>query len=171
MPVRYHLTAFIYAHRCSSPSVTVTRSRTDKSTGNLHRHITACAPVAPDNQSITKFAHGSTYSKERMRYLLAVWIARRHRPFAIVEDDELKAIFRMLDGSVDIPSRITVSRDVREIFGMARKQVGKILREYPGRLHLALDGWTSPNVYSFLGVTVHRVVNGKMSQFILDFIR
>ncbi len=106
-----------------------------------------------------------------MRYLLAVWIARHHRPFAIVEDEELRAIFRMLDGNVDIPSRTTISRDVREIFAMARVQVGKKLRDYPGRLHLGLDGWTSPNVYSFLGVTVHRVVNGKMAQFILDFIK
>lgn len=106
-----------------------------------------------------------------MRYLLAVWIARRHRPFAIVEDPELRAIFHMLFDKVEIPSRSTVSRDVREVFAATRKQIRSLLRAYPGRLHLGLDGWTSPNVFSFLGVTVHRVVEGKVKQFILDFIR
>lgn len=106
-----------------------------------------------------------------MRYLLALWIARRHRPFAIVEDPELLAIFEMLYAKVETPSRSTVSRDVREIFAVTHKHIGQLLKAHPGRLHLGLDGWTSPNVYSFLGVTVHRVVDGKATQFILDFIR
>lgn len=77
----------------------------------------------------------------------------------------------MLYAKVEVPTRTTVSRDVWEIFDITRKNVGKILQEYPGRLHLGLDGWTSPNVYSFLGVTVHRVVNGKVVTIILDFIK
>ncbi len=106
-----------------------------------------------------------------MRYLLAVWISRRHRPFLIVEDEELIAIFKMLYSKVEIPSASTISRDVREVFALSRKHVAKILQDYPGRLNLCLDGWTSPNVISFLGVTVHRVVDGKVVGFILDFIR
>lgn len=106
-----------------------------------------------------------------MRYLLSIWVARRHRPFQIVQDPELIAIFRMLFAKVEIPSPSTISRDVREIFGLARSHVAKVLQDYPGRLHLGFDGWTSPNVLSFLGVTVHRVVDGKVVYFILDFIK
>ena len=155
---------------CSSNAVVI-RHRRDTSTGNLAQHAAACAgAVVPDHKSINMFAHGSTYTKPRFRYLLAKWIFRNHRPFAIIQDKELLQILRMLYAKVEVPSPNTVSRDVREIFALTRKQVGNILQEYPGRLHLCLDGWTSPNVYSFLGVTVHRVVNGDMKTFILDFI-
>jgi putative exporter of polyketide antibiotics len=44
-------------------------------------------------------------------------------------------------------------------------------QSYPGRLHLCVDGWTSPNVIAFLGATVHWVVDGRMESLILDFIK
>ena len=44
-------------------------------------------------------------------------------------------------------------------------------QSYPGRLHLCVDGWTSPNVIAFIGATVHWVVDGHMQSVILDFIK
>ncbi|KAK7693998.1 hypothetical protein QCA50_003574 [Cerrena zonata] len=63
-----------------------------------------------------------------------------------------------------------VSRDVQVIFKIAKVHVAKYLQEHTGRLHICIDGWTSPNVISFLGITVQRVVNGRMEAFVLDFI-
>jgi hypothetical protein len=40
-----------------------------------------------------------------------------------------------------------------------------------GKLHIGVDGWTSPNVFSFLGITVHQVIEGRIQMFILDFIK
>jgi hypothetical protein len=40
---------------------------------------------------------------------LALWVARRHRPFTIVEDKELVDIFMDLNNKVEVPSRFTVS--------------------------------------------------------------
>lgn len=59
---------------------------------------------------------------------LALWVSRRHRPFAIVEDDELVDIFKDLNNRVEVPSRSTVSRDVKEIFDVSRKQVAAMLK-------------------------------------------
>jgi hypothetical protein len=59
---------------------------------------------------------------------IALWVARRHRPFAIVEDDELIEIFMDLNNKVEVPSRFTVSRDVKEIFELSRKRVAEILK-------------------------------------------
>jgi hypothetical protein len=59
---------------------------------------------------------------------LALWVSRRHRPFAIVEDDELVDIFKDLNNRVEVPSRSTVSRDVNEIFDVSRKQVAAMLK-------------------------------------------
>jgi hypothetical protein len=44
-------------------------------------------------------------------------------------------------------------------------------QSYPGRLHLCIDGWTSPNVIAFLGAMVHWVIDGHMQSLILDFIK
>lgn len=84
--------------------------------------------VAPPGQGINDFAHGSTYSKARMRYLLAVWVVRRHRPYTIIQDDELLAIFRMLYSRVEVPHPTTLSKDVKEMFVIAQKNVAKELQ-------------------------------------------
>ena len=45
------------------------------------------------------------------------------------------------------------------------------MKAYPGKLHIGSDGWSSPNVVAFLGVTVHWIVDCKMVSTILDFIK
>ena len=40
---------------------------------------------------------------------ITIWVARRHRPFAIVDNDELVDIFMDLNNKVQVPSSITVS--------------------------------------------------------------
>ena len=53
---------------------------------------------------------------------------------------------------------------------MARRTDG-LLQELPGAIHICLDGWTSPNVISFLGVTAHWHDAGEIKHIILDFIQ
>jgi hypothetical protein len=74
------------------------------------------------------FASGSTYSEPRLRYLLSMWCARRHRPFAIVADPELIEIFTMLHARTNVPHPITVARDVREIFRLCKQNVVSMLK-------------------------------------------
>ena len=112
-----------------NPSVVVTRVWHDESTSNLVRHADRCTPGATTlTTSISAFAHGSTYSYPKFRMKLALWIARCHRPFAIVEDNELIDIFMDLNNKVEVPSRITVSPDVKEIFQISRVKVAEILQ-------------------------------------------
>jgi len=59
---------------------------------------------------------------------LALWVAHRHRPFAIVEDEELVDIFRDLNNKVEVPSRWTVSHDVQEIFRISQVNLASILQ-------------------------------------------
>lgn len=112
-----------------SPSIIVSRVRHDESTSNLVRHADKCAPGAmTGTSSITSFAQGSTYSYPKFRLKLALWVSRRHRPFSIVEDEELIDIFTDLNNKVEVPSRITVSRDVKEIFLISRVKVASMLQ-------------------------------------------
>lgn len=126
---------------------------------------------APAEQTIDDYAHGIKYSPACVRYLLALWCARRHRPFTIVEDPELRELLRMLYPKVNLPSRKTVSRDVRAIVEDGRERVKAMLLSHPGKLHICVDGWTSPNVIAFLGVTVHWQEGHEIQHLILDFIK
>ena len=106
------------------PSRHVDRSDYEDSTGNLRRHVLACDPEeTPENEMITSYAQGVTYSAPRVRFLLAMWCARRHRPFAIVDDPEFRELLGMLYARVQIPSRHTVSRDVQTIMDDTRARV------------------------------------------------
>lgn len=111
------------------PSCTVTRKRADDSTSNLTRHIKRCAPKkTPQTQLITAYTSGSSYSKAKFRYLVTMWIVRHHRPFRIVEDEELVELFQMLYAQVHVPTRNSISRDVQEIYTMTKKSIGRMLR-------------------------------------------
>ena len=117
-----------------NPSQFTTRARDNDSTSNLVRHVKECdGKHAPDEQAITKFARGSTYDKAHFRYLVTCWVTQCHRPFSIVSDPPLQKMFQMLYSKVDIPSDTTVSRDVREVYQLAKKHVSKVLQVWFSR--------------------------------------
>jgi hypothetical protein len=88
-----------------------------------------CEPKdSASTRAITTFAHGSTYNPGKFRVKLALWIAQRGRPFAIVEDPELVDLFTDLNHSVVVPSRVTIARDIQEIFQVSRTKVASILQ-------------------------------------------
>jgi len=102
---------------------------------------------------------------------VAAWSARYARPHGIIEDNELREIFVMLYSAVDLHSRQTVVRDISDMYQRSRTAIATHLQSVKQRLHIALDGWTSPNVFSFLGVTVRYCENGKLHGFVLDFVK
>ncbi|KAI0363104.1 hypothetical protein BV20DRAFT_958990, partial [Pilatotrama ljubarskyi] len=160
------------------PSEHVDRSDYEDSTGNLQRHVRACVPDdVPEVERMEAYANGSLYSAARVRYYIAVWCARRHRPYYIVEDMEFRHLLFLLYGKVVIPKRMTVSRDVRMIHSFCVERVIEHFKVHPlstampGRVHICIDGWTSPNVLSFLGITAHWHEHGKLRHIILDFVR
>ncbi|PIL29554.1 hypothetical protein GSI_08362 [Ganoderma sinense ZZ0214-1] len=137
-----------------NPSKHVDHTLTDESTENLHRHIQVCTPLPPtDTKEITEYAQGVNYSYARLRI------------------PEFRELLRMLYARVEIPSRVTVSRDVKDIFEDSRARVKAKLQALPGKIHICMDGWMSPNVISFLGVTAHWHENGSIQHVILDFIK
>ena len=108
----------------SDPRVAVRRAPYEDSTSNLKRHIRNCVPEdTPQTQMISAYAHGVTYSFARLRYFIAMWCARRHRPFSIVEDEEFKEMMAMLYPKVRLPSRYMVSRDIGMITTLAKDEL------------------------------------------------
>ncbi|KAL1937892.1 hypothetical protein VTO73DRAFT_12785 [Trametes versicolor] len=174
VPIRNPTTgAIMHRFVCKKhPSKHVDCSDYENSTGNLSRHVLVCDPTdTPEVEQITAYAQGSTYSAARVRLYCALWCARRHRPYIIVEDPEFRAMCRMLYGKVEIPKRMTVARDVQLIHTDSKDRVIIYFKNVNGRIHICIDGWTSPNVLAFLGITAHWHENGKIKHIILDFVR
>ena len=120
-------THILKTHR--NPSIILTQKCEEDSTTNLLRHVKSCnGQVVNESQSIAHYAHGSSYSKAELRYLISLWVIQCHRPFTIIEDISLQRIFKMLYAKVETPSHDTISRDVREIHGISKAHVGKYLQ-------------------------------------------
>jgi len=111
------------------------------------------------------------------------------RPFAIVEDRGFKSLMKTGRPEYYLPSKSTVSRDVRLVFVNVRKRMAKMMQvsryytqslaatilnilpqEYEGNLNFATDAWTSPNHKSFVAVSVHFEHRGKPMCIILDVV-
>jgi hypothetical protein len=157
-------------HRFScklDPSKYVTRNRIDESTSNLVCHVNTCNPSI----SSASLPSISTYTLGRFRYLVATWSVCWARPHLIIEDEELREILVMLNSFIKIHSHQTVSLDISDMYHRSCMAIAAHLQSVEHRLHLALDGWTAPNIFSFLSVTVQYCENGKIYGFVLDFVK
>ena len=71
---------------------------------------------------------------------------------------------------MQLPSAMTISRDIQSSFTLCRARIAKLLRDHPGKIHFATDTWTSPNHRAFAAWTVHFEHQGHMLVFLLDVI-
>ncbi|KAJ3516930.1 hypothetical protein NMY22_g14084 [Coprinellus aureogranulatus] len=156
-------------------TVYCTRVYYDESTSNLNRHDRDCphapANATPESRALVAYVGGSQYTESRHRLKIVVWIARRVRPYSIVEDDELLDIFRDLHGPCKTVSRHTVSRDIIEVHGLTKEAVISWLQKVEGKIHVSGDGWTAPSVISFIGVVVQFVEKASIVSLVLDFVK
>lgn len=120
---------FMLINPYSHPSIVITRARHDESTSNLVRHVKSCEPASStQTQALAAYASGSQYNEAKHRMKCALWIARRARPFSIVEDPELLDIFSDLNAGCVTPKRKTISRDIKEIWELSHKELATLLQ-------------------------------------------
>jgi len=62
-------------------------------------------------------------TREARRWGVLRWIVRKNRPFYIIEDEELRDIFRMMKPRAEVPSANTVSKDIKEVYEMMKVRV------------------------------------------------
>lgn len=77
-------------------------------------------------------------------------------------------ILTMLNTHVILPSHQTVARDIKRVYSISKKAVRQVIADTPGCTHEMLDGWSSPNVLSILGLTTTFMHNDEMKTIVLD---
>lgn len=160
---------------CRHSNVTITRARHDDSTSNFKRHYDSCTAItsaqATGQLTMPMFAAGSTYSEAKLRLLIVKWCACNSRPMLIVKDEPYVEQLKMFNQGVAIPSDTTVSRDIWRIYELSKVHVKEFLAQVPGKKHLSMDGWSSPNILSILGVTVTYLHSDEVKTVTLDCYR
>lgn len=89
----------------------------------------------------------------------------------IVEDKAYIKMMKMMNANVVIPGRKLVSRDIKAVYKISKAHVKRIIAATPGRLHEMMDGWSSPNVLSVLGVAATFMKDNEMITIVLDCLR
>ena len=101
-----------------------------------------------------------TYSNQGFKDLLVEWVVESDQPFSEVEHRIFRQFVKMLYPDAVIPSADTVKREMMTRFDNEKVMMQNILIGSPGRISFGLDVWTSPNMYSFLGITAHWIDEG-----------
>ncbi|THU95273.1 hypothetical protein K435DRAFT_666793, partial [Dendrothele bispora CBS 962.96] len=149
-------------------------ARYDTATTNLQNHVASCEKrVAPPEHAITTYATGGAYNKGALRFWLGMQCVKRQRPFEMARDPELHEQYKVLNPNVnlkDVKSPQTISSDIKEFRALSISEVKNSLAKYDGFFHLSFDGWTAPNVLSFLGIDVNYCDDeGHLVGYTLDF--
>ena len=144
--------------------------------------------MTPGQSTVEQFAHGSTYQKELLRVYMGLWTATSYRPFAIVKDPYFIKIVQMFNPKAELPSATTISRDVKEFHKIGQANLKTFIKTLPGAVHITLDGWSSPNTISYLGIVLlyldpqaitepqdashrSRIRKAPMKSLVLDFVK
>ena len=93
----------------------------------------------------------------RLKEKVIYWFACCHIPFQKVEHDSFKELLEELNPSAldFIPSADTVKNWVMDEFKNRKKELGEALVTCKAKIHLAYDGWTSPNGHGLQTIVGH----------------
>ncbi|KAF8595108.1 hypothetical protein BDV93DRAFT_457541, partial [Ceratobasidium sp. AG-I] len=90
---------------------------TSSGTNNLLRKILQCSATEASHEPVKDSSVAARpFSVARFRALLALWCARNHRPFELVENTLFGAIVDELRPGTLLPDPTTIGRDVRNIY-------------------------------------------------------
>ncbi|XP_050535131.1 E3 SUMO-protein ligase ZBED1-like [Daktulosphaira vitifoliae] len=111
-------------------------------------------PIIDSFNRISSYAEGGFNHRKITMYLL-YFICKDYRPFAVVEGEGFKRLFKELAPSYKIPSVTTLKNALDNKYEATKELLKGCLLAAP-HVCITLDSWTETmNEKSFLGVTVH----------------
>ncbi|CAB4442276.1 unnamed protein product [Rhizophagus irregularis] len=149
----------------------------DGSTSSLWKHIKSkhnelYLEVNQITEALNKLeiSESLAFTQELFRNDLVYWIIVDDQPFTVVQNTFFQKMITRLNPKAIIPSSDTIHNDIIKNFEDKKEFLKKKLQELSGKVSLTLDGWTSKNQISFLGITIHWIANDwKINSTVLDF--
>ncbi|PON83907.1 Ribonuclease H-like domain containing protein, partial [Trema orientale] len=108
------------------------------------------------------------YNKERCRKAIARYILLEELPFRHVESEGFKQLIHELQPRFEAISRMTIGRDIYQLYLDEKEQLRSILKKE--RLSLTTDTWTSIQNINYMCITAHWIDNDwKLQKRIINF--
>jgi hypothetical protein len=113
----------------------------------------------------------SEFNPEMFKQILLIWMVKHNISFIEVENEEFRNLqkYGQSLGAALIPqSGNTIKSWILALFYDNKNNLKNILQNAPGKIHLTLDLWSSPNHLPLLGVIAHfSDKNGLLQQSLL----
>ncbi|GAB2290824.1 hypothetical protein Dimus_038124 [Dionaea muscipula] len=141
-------------------------------TGNMLKHLRSCPVLNPpegamDNYVLSYDDEGAKnqlkqhkLDKKVIREKLVEWIVCDELPFTVVQSQKFRGLIASLEPRFDVPSRVTIARDLFKLYKANKEKLKEELRTSVGRINLTTDMWTSVNNTSYMCVTAHFIDKG-----------
>ena len=88
---------------------------------------------------------------------LVKWVVQTQKPWAVVEEpifrEMIIAALTLVNPSLKLPSAKQMAGFVDQRFTVHKEKLLNYFRNFPGKISLTLDGWTSITQEPFLGIT------------------
>jgi hypothetical protein len=137
--------------------------------GNTHpiQHLSKShgIDVAKQKQDRSRTQPSSTDAKTscfvvnptKVRTRLVHWIAASHVPFSKVEDETFRQLLNEFHPSASdfVPTADTIKSSLMSKYRQKKMELSKALVASKAIIHLAYDGWTSPNRLGLLTIVGH----------------
>lgn len=98
-----------------------------------------------------------TFNKVRCRSVFAKFVVKDEHAFNVVEGVGFKELVQELQPQFIVPSRMTVTRDVHQLFCNERVKLMKVLTKSGQKVCLTTDCWTSCTQISYMCLTAHYI--------------
>ncbi|KAM4061276.1 transposase-like protein [Hirsutella rhossiliensis] len=111
------------------------------------------------------------FDKDVFQSLLLAWITESNVAFRAVEAPRFRRLLEYLNPSIALTqahmTHSTIRTKLFQEYHQYKHIVIKELRERPGQIHLAFDGWRSPNRYALNGIAAFYLSKEKRPQKII----
>ncbi|GAB2273794.1 hypothetical protein Dimus_039048 [Dionaea muscipula] len=136
-------------------------------TSSMKRHLDKCKELnkikgAMDNYILSYDGEGNKnqlkqhkFEPKHVREKLVAWIICDELPFMLVESHMFKDFCKSMEPRFDVPSRVTIARDMFKLYKAQKEKLKENLNASVGRVSLTTDMWTSSNNASYMCVTAH----------------
>jgi hypothetical protein len=150
------------AHRLEDPTGRRKRKRSGSAFSDLsskQRRIDDVFKLnanSPREQAIVN-ALKLSFSRDHFQKLLVNWIVESNLPFRTIEHPRLRELLMYANPLIQQTNALVTHPTARKIlvteFERHQHTVVRILRNAPGLIHIAFDGWRSRNRHALFGVT------------------
>ncbi|KAL4283691.1 hypothetical protein GQ457_16G010400 [Hibiscus cannabinus] len=110
------------------------------------------------------------FDQEATRNALAQMIVIGEMPFKFVESEGFRKFMYVACPRFRIPSRLTITRDIYQLYLDERAKLKQYLKSSCSRVCLTTDTWTSLQMVNYMCLTVHFIDNDwKLNKKIINF--